>query len=447
MLCVERNPRPGHSWREQHIRIQTVGFKATLMGRFHTFLTCFWLGTVQVTHADPRSDAAIPPAIDCSATDQLVVLSGAALAPLLGTPVRQLSLFKASAAGLTPIAFQVDRRDAQGRYIIEEADIAGLGDAILEFDDEVVFLAADTGVRLSDTSHLSKTLPLVEIRLGDAAGLPTGWLYVSVSGDPQTAGGNRHVQYDPASDTVTGAAYQLTFNRRLPFLVDTFRWKSGDSGGWSPDVIDTMKIRHHGRFLGFIPFRRTQRDYTSRLSGTKIGPLRVIRRTENRIRMLWHLKTPAVYIDYVMMPGGFVMDTVIDIPFDVGLFFSDVETLTSVDLDGDPALPRFTIQAPGYRPALVIDGHMSSEKRDFNLLQSNQFGVSSSLGKMLVGLEIPTGVPITPWLYLRDAQDEADPPENRVGQFGNVGFRITGWEHINRQLQHVKFAVCLEAQG
>ena len=162
--------------------------------------------------------------------------------------------------------------------------------------------------------------------------------------------------------------------------------------------------------------------------------------------MLWHLKTPAVYIDYVMMPSGFIMDTAIDIPFNVGLFFRDVDTLTTVDWDDDPALARLAIHRPGGGQALIIDGQMSSEERDFNLVLSNQFTVTSSLGEMLVRLHIPPGMPITPWLYLRDAQDEPDPPENRVGQFGNVGFRTTGWEQIDRQIHHLKLTVCLQAK-
>ena len=210
-------------------------------------------------------------------------------------------------------------------------------------------------------------------------------------------------------------------------------------------MLDTMKIRHQGRFLGFIPFKRTHRDYTSRLTAVKAGPLRVIRRTESRIRLLWHLKTPAVHIDYVMMPGGFVMDTVIDIPFNVGLFFNGIETLTTVDWNEDVALPRLTVEVPGHLTGAIIDGYMSSDKHEINLLRGDQFTVTSSLGEMFVSLEIPSGVPITPWLYLRDAQNEVDPPENRAGQFGNVGFRTTGWEQIDTEVQHVKFTVCLEA--
>jgi hypothetical protein len=158
------------------------------------------------------------------------------------------------------------------------------------------------------------------------------------------------------------------------------------------------------------------------------------------------LQTPAVRIDYVVMPGGFVMDTVIDIPFNVGLFFDGIETLTTVDWNQNPELPGLMVGMPGHSNTAAIDGQMSSEKHALNLLQAHQFTVTSSLGEILVSLEIPPGVPITPWLYLRDALNEADPPENRTGQFGNIGFRTTGWEQIDTQVQHVKFTVCLKPE-
>lgn len=416
------------------------------MARFHVFLTVCWLWASldHPVHADQVPNGSVTPGNRCSAADRLVVLSGDDLMPLLGTPLRQLALLKLSPNGLTPIVFQVDRRDAQGRYIVEEADTAASDGPVLGFHDELVFVASDAGARLSDTARRGDAARLAEVRLDGAPGVPPRWVYVSSSSAPGPVHGGRYIHYSPASDMVSSATYQLGFNTRLPFLVDTFQWKTDDRDGWSPNVLDTMKIRHQGRFLGFIPFKRTHRDYTSRLTAVKAGPLRVIRRTESRIRLLWHLKTPAVHIDYVMMPGGFVMDTVIDIPFNVGLFFDGIETLTTVDWNEDTALPRLTITAPGHSKVATIDGRMSSEKREFNRLQANQFVVTSSLGEMLVSLEIPLGVPITPWLYLHDAQNEADPPENRAGQFGNVGFRTTGWEQIDTEVQHVKFTVCLE---
>jgi hypothetical protein len=145
------------------------------------------------------------------------------------------------------------------------------------------------------------------------------------------------------------------------------------------------------------------------------------------------------------MPHGFVMNTVIDIPFKVGLFFRDVETLTTMDWNSTPEPPRLKVHAPGSRQGLIINGHMSAEKEALNRIQASEFAVSSPLGKMFVELELPAGAPIIPWLYLRDDRDQPDPPEHEVGQFGNVGFRTTGWEDVEPHIQQLKFEVCLES--
>jgi len=415
------------------------------MVRIKQLLICYCILTVLLAQAATGSTEEIPALAECEPSSGLVVLTGEALAPLVNIPVQRLAFFRASAVGLSPITFQVDRRDEQGRYILDRNEVDALGHASLTHGDEVVLRAADAGPRLHIQPPRSAPMNLVEFRLDDGTNGASGWVYASVSAKPATVADAAQIEYDLVSDVVSSADYQIRFNSRLPFLVDTFRWAQGTGNVWSPDLVDTMKIRHQGSFLGIIPFRRTQRDYQSRLVASKAGPLRVIRRTENRVRMLWRLKTPALYIDYVVMPGGFVMDTIIDIPFNVGLFFRDIETLTTVDWNHAATLPGLTAHAPDYPHSLTIDGHMSQEKHDFNSVQSHRFAVVSTLGSIGVDLEIPPGVPITPWLYLRDARGEADPPEDQPGQFGNIGFRTTGWERIDTEVQHVRFKVCVHA--
>jgi len=204
-----------------------------------------------------------------------------------------------------------------------------------------------------------------------------------------------------------------------------------------------MKIRHQGVMFGFISFKRSAKDYSSRLTRVKTGPLRVIRRTENHVRIVWQLKTPALYVDYVMMPDSFIMDTIVDIPFNLGLFFSDVETLTTVDWRSGPALPELTISSPAITANLVANGRMSDKKKHFNSVSDNRFSVHNAYGSIFVRLDIPDDFPIEPWLYLSDQADEPDPPENQAGQFGNVGYRTTGWENIDTEVHHLKFTTCM----
>ena len=418
------------------------------MTAIHILVIVCWLVWVPAdAGADVGQDRPPNTIPACAGSRQLAVLSGQVLAPLLDVPLEKLSLLRASAQGLVPIPFQIDRRDREGRYILDQGTPAREGVTRLDLDDELVVRAADLGLPLGKNHRQTDPPGLVALRFEASSDKQRGWLYARVSEQRPPGSTVAQIEYDAEADAVQSASYRVGFSRQLPFLVDSFAWRMTGSEGWSPNLIDTMKIRHYGDFLGFIPFRRTQRDYTSKLIAVKPGPLRTIRRTENRVRMLWGLKTPAVYIDYVMMPDGFVMDTIIEIPFNVGLFFDDVETLTTVDWSEDAALPRLTLHPPRRRTALYIDGAMSAEEQEANLLQADSFIVRSSLGRMRVELDIPAAVPVTPWLYLRDRLDLVDPPENRPGQFGNVGFRTTGWERIDTRVQHMKFTVCLAAGG
>ncbi|MDT8388636.1 MAG: hypothetical protein RQ736_14110 [Thiogranum sp.] len=385
---------------------------------------------------------------DCESPQLLVVVTGGDVPSLLGQPLAAIRLYAGSQRGLFPVTLQIDPRDDEGRY-----QIRGPGDAqsqtaapLLDDNDELVFRAADAGPRLS-ADALAAQPELVELSLRNTLTGKPGWIYASVSGKEERFEQTVSVRYDVAADAVQTAVYTIGFSRQTPFLIDTLRWKTGGSGQWSPDVLDTMKIRHRGKLFGFIDFTRTGADYNSRLLAIKSGPLRVIRRTENAVRVLWKLKTPRVYVDYVMSADSFVMDTIVDIPFRIGMFFSDIDTLTTVDWNSAPGLPPVSVSSREADRVLVVDGTMNPEKHRFNEFAGTRFSASSRFGDMQVQLRIPEDFPITPWLYFNDAIETPDPPEQVPGQFGHVGFRNTGWENIDTEVHHLQFKVCLQAKG
>jgi len=381
------------------------------------------------------------PVSSCQAPDALAVIAAQDLPGLPGKPVAQVTLLHYRDRQLVPITSQIDRRDSEGRYLLDDESAAGDPAPVLGPDDEIVFRLSDRGARYPSAAAQPA---LVEIEVRDTQAGQGGWVYADTSGQSASVPAREPVRYSTANDSVVTGVYKIGFSSRHPFLIDNFHWRLG-ADSWSPDLLDVMKIRHQGKMFGFISFRRTEDDYSSRLTRVKVGPLRVIRRTENHVRILWTLKTPAVYIDYVMMPGSFVMDTIIDIPFNLGLFFSDIETLTTVDWRRDPALPELTIRSPDTVSSLAVNGQMSEQKRLFNTVSATRLSLHSDYGSVFIALDIPDGVPIQPWLFLNDRMDVADPPERQPGQFGNVGYRTTGWENIDTEVQHVKFTTCMTA--
>ncbi|HHH44001.1 MAG TPA: hypothetical protein ENK49_07680 [Gammaproteobacteria bacterium] len=374
------------------------------------------------------------PVSDCNSPDALAVVPAAQLPALLGKPVQHVTLLQYRDNELSPIITQIDQRDQDGRYLMEDASGKD-GPALLGPDDEIVFRQSDGAARLP--AGFPRADSLVEIPVGE-----TGWVYAGLSDQTGKPPVRARTRYLPDTDSIETNVYKIGFSGRHPFLVDRFQWRLDDRH-WHPNSLDAMKIRHQGVMFGFIPFRRTSNDYSSRLTRVKTGPLRVIRRTENSVRIFWQLKTPALYVDYVMMPDSFVMDTIVDIPFNLGLFFSDVETLTTIDWRDTPGLPPLTIRSPAVTSSLAVNGQMSDEKTRFNQVSGTRFSVHSAWGSVYVQLDIPDDFPIKPWLFLSDRADVIDPPENQPGQFGNVGYRTTGWEHIDTEVHHLKFTTCM----
>ena len=407
------------------------------------FITCSLVASLQFADAALTTEEKVKLSITCGSTQSLAVITGNDVPALLGVPLRQISLFAYSQGQLSPVSFQIDQKDPQGRYQMDATADAPSNAATLDGNDELVFRINDIGEKLPATTAFTSSNSVIEIEIGEPQSGIQGWIYARTSERTRVHADTAHIHYLADTDSVQSGLYHIGFAKGAPFLVETFRWKRDGTQEWGPDISDTMKIRHRGRFLGFIPFYRTQTDYSSRLVAVKQGPLRVIRRTSNRVRMLWKLNTPALYVDYVMMPDGFVMDTVIDIPFNIGLFFSDIETLTTMDWIADPQLPRLTVHPPDGVARLAVNGQMSAAKKAFNNIGARHFTVGSAFGTLSVQLDIPDDFPIEPWLYLRDDVDEPDPPENQAGQFGNVGFRTTGWERIDSGVQHLRFIVCM----
>jgi len=424
-----------------------AGLQNNMNKQIFFLIACCLSAPPQDSHAQIIASEKLRLSSTCPSAQGLAVIKGNNVPALIGTPLQQISLLNYSQGSLSTLTFQIDRKDPQGRYLMDDPRHSKPHSptATLDENDELVFTASDMGARLPGTSELLGLHALVEIQVADPDAGTSGWIYAAISSRNTTLLSDKSIRYLPDADAVRSSLYHIGFSRQLPFLIDAFHWRLDGNHGWSADISDTMKIRHRGTFLGFIPFVRTQSDYSSRLVSVKAGPLRVIRRTGNRIRMLWKLESPALYVDYVMMPDGFIMDTIVDIPFNIGLFFSNVETLTTMDWNDDPELPAMTIHTADGSTKLPVDGHMSPDKRAFNTANGSRFSVSSSFGELSVRLDIPDDFPIRPWLYLRDDVEQPDSPENHAGQFGNVGFRTTEWEQIDTKVHHLTFTVCMSA--
>lgn len=372
-----------------------------------------------------------------------VIVRGAEVKTLLGAPAAKIRALARHGNALETIPFQIDKRDADGSY--EIARNAAVNTSMLGAADECVFMTADAGERITLMPEQYAQQPAVEIALVDPKSGAQKWVYLLVAKSEQNLPnpGKHYVAYDPLRDVIETSTYRIGFSSAQPFIVSSLQWHTGEANKWSPNLLDTMKIRHHGKLFGNIDFIRTQDDYVSRITAIKEGHVRIIRRTVNSVRVIGYLQSPSVTIDYVAYANGLQMDTTVDFPFPLGWFFSDIKTFTTLDWNDDPALPRLRIHGGDTPKGLAVDGRMTPEKDRFNKVVGQRFAVENAYGLLLVQLEMEKTLPVEARLYLQDDRARTDAPENIPGQYGNVGFLTTGWEKVGTSVHHLLFNVVL----
>ncbi|MFN2309059.1 MAG: hypothetical protein ABR553_04895 [Gammaproteobacteria bacterium] len=331
------------------------------------------------------------------------------------------------------IPHQFDKKDAEGRFL----DPAGLTEAgqRLDVSDELVFMAADLGQRAPTPPDSA----VFGLSIRDPRTADTGWVYILRRDATALSPSDQdYVSYDAERDAIVGQTYRIGFSRKIPFLFESLQWKLKD-GGYAPDLLDSMKIKHSGKLFHSFEFKRTHRDYTSRIGFVKDGPVRVIRHTNNTVRMVLGMQSPAIDIDNVHYNYSFIMDTIMDFPFRIGMFFGDVVGIPTFDFLVSDDRPPVYIYSRNQREGIEVTGVMDARKQAFNGLDDKEIIIVTRDGMVVSDMSIQQGSPIQTRVNLTDDKTILDPPEEQPGLYGDVGYRMTGWERLGSGAQHIVF--------
>ncbi len=387
----------------------------------HVFL--FWLccGAAAASSYN-ATDANAPIVVGQSA----VIVQGAALPRLLGVPRNRISAHVQRQNTLHAVPVQIDGRDKEGYFELQ----ASAADRALDGNDDCVIGEVEGGVRLSDPAAVLGDERFAELRVYDHKSGREGWLYLVARPAPADAPNNPRLRYDAQADRIESDRYRLGFSRDLPFLVEEMRWHDSNQAAWSDNLTDGMSVRHVGKLFGRVDFERTTDDYKSELEQIKQGPVRIIRRTANKVRILGWLSTPSVIIDYVAYADGFEMNTMVDLPFRIGAFFDDVETYMLMSWRSSPANPRIATRSVPEGAAL--DGVDSAAERAINAAGDVMLELRNDVGAMQVLMEKEDRLPVAYAVYVRDA-DATGPAQ--------IGFHTSNWEAVDTDVYRLTFHV------
>lgn len=373
-----------------------------------------------------------------------IVLVGKQLPTLIGEHPNSIYGLSFRNNSWVRFPIQIDHKGKANEYLFKDSE-----QLLFDANDELVFMAKDASTVPADFDLADEFKTVVPLTLVDPVSQNKAWVNIVVvqpGAKPPAGAVQDYISYNDAEHAIVTDTIKVEFSKQKPMLIENLYWKDATTGKFNADVLDTMKLLHTGKFLRTVPFRRTHNDYKSSVSGVIDGPIRVIRRTKNNVRIVWQLKSPSIFIDYIIYPHTMIMDMILDIPFSPKMFFSELDTFASLDWNQQATDPDFQLHHPALIEPLPINGSMSKQKSAFNGQSDVRMGVGNSEGVVYFTFQIQADLPIQQSTYLLDDNQEKDELDTVPGSYGTSGFYTTGWDQLERGKYHLIHKVLLDRQ-
>lgn len=251
---------------------------------------------------------------------------GSAVSNMTGAELSHLRVLSSRNGKLEPIPFQIDQKNAENDWVwsaIPEAprvnewfngetslpaasrknlvhdDQDPPGKDVFDSNDVVVFLVKDAGNRDREAVLQLGAKRFVELEIADPVDEGKGWVYLAwfESGAPALSD-VRYVRYEPADFRVSGPEHEFLYSPDHTMVLDDFRL-----GGVS--VLAGNRIRGEvtagvGPMVLDIAFsEKTIKGYNA---GYIEGPVRIVKRSVEHIRLGPGIISPAVNCDHFHYP-------------------------------------------------------------------------------------------------------------------------------------------------
>lgn len=232
---------------------------------------------------------ALAGAVDTKTLDRLhdpVVIPTAELASAPDRATSAWRLYAGRTDGVQPIPFQFDARDHKGELVLSED--GSESEFSFDDDDELVFMAKDTGNRLADAALPPAHDVAFEIEVADPSGAQRGWAYLlHFPGTPPPRSPVRYATFDPAGQEVRAYAYRARYSHeRSNFLSGVH--VAGGAGGTEMPLFGTIWMRISPTFSFLLKTWRatfTERSFSVEPDGLKNGPVRAVRRVRQYLEL------------------------------------------------------------------------------------------------------------------------------------------------------------------
>ena len=364
-----------------------------------------------------------------------VVIRGEALPGLLGSPLGGFRLFAAPAGKMTPVPFQIDEVDEDGLYVLPEGDEPSTDKGsrgeekdlpeALDTNDELVFMAGDLGDRVPSDRWPAGILKGCEIEVRDPPAGSRGWAYLFWFAEPPPAADADYVRYAREEDRILTARFSLGYSPAKDLVYTTCMTIDPKGGGRGEDIMDRINIRFSASiFLRSITFGRNEDDFVSRVIAFKDGPVRVMRRVANSMRLVLGLRTPKIIAYSMYYRDAIETPNVLHLPVSLAAVARSVYFEGGTDYNHRAYGMRFF--NPRNPQGVLVDGRMSPEEMAMDLGEHEWTLTAGRQGVILNRVEMGEGLKgvLSKELIYFDDLARSNAPEEEPGATPKIGFSL-----------------------
>jgi len=364
--------------------------------------------------------------------EDAIVVEASALVTLHGASLSALRLLACHERGCSPIPMQVDERDRDGRWVLDEGPRARLDDppATLDDNDQLLWMASDCGARAAP-GQLPAHQSGVELIVYDAIHGTVAFAYLLADAAASAPSVETYVHYDPQYDRIEGrhigAVVAMGFVDGVPGYL---------SLGGSPNLLDRLKVRASARLIfGLLRFSRSEADLSTELAGWHSGPIRVIRGQNQRIRLGWGIRSPTFGSYTYFYRNAADLPVSMHLNYPATYWVSDVRIEAVLDFHN---LDGWQVIVPSLPEPFTVGGSMTDSKRAVGSSDSSWFALRGPAQTLVQSLAVSPSLASTDRrLVYREGPESVLPPESVPGETPGIGFRLERWEGVGPGMHHL----------
>lgn len=348
----------------------------------------------------------------------VVSLEGKAIPQLQGEKVETIQIYRVGSGGyLETIPFQVDEKrgdftGARRTWAFDQDSGKLAANGIFEADEVLLWALKDAGPKFHSQSSTENFRKIFEVALNEAR---DSYIYITVS--DRTAPKNQlsYLKYDAAKDQISAKGYEIAFNKKYPLVQEVLKIKNASL---PYDILDRFKARFFLDIKNFFNFKFDEQKIKAKVMGTRVGPIRVIRRVQAS-KSLGPIKLiPKSKIDFYFYPYWFNVATEINNPVDGAKMLNPkTQGLSGFDFNNYVLGSDLRTNLGGI--SLRLDGKNSGGLEKIsgeNLRWWSLSGVSGSMVQSIRNDPQLSKYGIHPYLILINDSTRKNPPESEVGE-------------------------------